>query len=44
MNTSPQARARTSRRVKPTRQLFLTFIGVIVAGTALLMLPMSRSA
>jgi trk system potassium uptake protein len=44
MNTAPQSRARRSRRVKPTRQLLLAFLGVIAAGTALLMLPVSRSA
>jgi trk system potassium uptake protein len=44
MNPAAPRRQRPSRRVKPTRQLLLAFLGVIALGTALLMLPVSRSA
>lgn len=44
MSTSSPRQPRASRRVKPTRQLFAAFLGVIALGTALLMLPISRAA
>jgi trk system potassium uptake protein len=42
--TSARPDARTvRRRVRPARQLLFAFIGVIVAGTLLLMLPVARA-